>query len=118
MKFIAADRVKIIEVPHIEGLRIPEILEYAEEHCEIGNYLPDTNERSTHPESRSEILASLTEFLFNIVYSLLGDRFKQFVNNKIMESNNKLDDRKGNKFSVLPSMAKVFADSNLFLVFD
>ena len=57
------------------------------------------------------MLVSLTEFLFNIFYSLLGNRFKQFVNNKIVESNNKLDDRKGSKFSVLPSMAKVFAES-------
>ena len=41
MKFVEADRVKIIEVPHIEGLRIPEMLAFVGEHCEIGKYLPD-----------------------------------------------------------------------------
>ena len=41
LKFIAWDHVKIIEVPHIEGLRIPEILEFAQRHWYIHSYLPE-----------------------------------------------------------------------------
>ena len=57
------------------------------------------------------MLVSLIEFYFNMVYSLLGDEFKQYIENKIVESNNKIDNMKGNKFSVLTSMAKVFAET-------
>ena len=28
-------------VPHIEGLRIPEILEFARTYCEIDKYMPE-----------------------------------------------------------------------------
>ena len=35
------DKVKFAMVPHIEGLRIPEILDFARKHCEIDRYMPD-----------------------------------------------------------------------------
>ena len=28
-------------VPHIEGLRIPEILEFARDHCDVDKYMPE-----------------------------------------------------------------------------
>ena len=49
--------------------------------------------------------------LITIVNSLLKDRFKQFVREKIAENNNRVDDKNGNKFPVLPAIAKAFADS-------
>ena len=47
----------------------------------------------------------------HLVNSLIHDTFKQFVDEKVAESNNKIDNIKGNKFSVLPTMAKIFADT-------
>ena len=41
LKYISWNEVKIIEVPHIEGLRIPEILNFARRHWNIGKYLPE-----------------------------------------------------------------------------
>ena len=39
-----------------------------------------------------------------------------FVNEMIIQSNNKIDEKKGNKFSVIPSMAKILKKLNLYLV--
>ena len=33
------DRVKLAMVPHIEGLRIPEILEFARDHFDVDKYM-------------------------------------------------------------------------------
>ena len=41
LKCIDCNQVKIIEVPHIEGLRIPEILTFARRHWNIDSYLPE-----------------------------------------------------------------------------
>ena len=48
---------------------------------------------------------------FYLVNSLIQDKFRQFVNEKIIENNKRSDDIKGNKFAVLPLMAKAFADT-------
>ena len=58
-----------------------------------------------------EMLASFQKSYSNIVNSLIGDKFKQFVVDKIVENNRKIDEIKGNKFELLPKIASVFADT-------
>ena len=48
----------------------------------------------------------------SIVNSLIHDQFKGFVNEKITENNDQIDRKEGNKFSVLPSMTKIFKETN------
>ena len=43
--------------------------------------------------------------------SLFNDKFKQFVVDKIVENNRRIDEIKGNKFEVLPKIASIFADT-------
>ena len=43
--------------------------------------------------------------------SLINDKFKQFVVDKIVENNRRIDEIKGNKFEVLPKIASIFADT-------
>ena len=40
-QFIGWNQIKIIEVPHIEGLRIPDLLAFARKHWDIDLYLPN-----------------------------------------------------------------------------
>ena len=40
-KYVDWNKVRIIEVPHIEGLRIPDLLKFAEKHWAIEKYMPD-----------------------------------------------------------------------------
>ena len=50
--------------------------------------------------------------LFYLVCTLISDRFHDFIEQKIVESNNKNDQKTNSKFSVLPSFAKVFDETN------
>ena len=43
--------------------------------------------------------------------SLINDKFKQFVVDKIDENNRRIDEIKENKFEVLPKIASIFADT-------
>ena len=48
-----------------------------------------------------------------LVNSLITDKFRQFVNDRIVECNEKVDEKRGNKFPVLATMAKIFKDTKL-----
>ena len=41
LKYIDGNNVKIINVPHIEGLRVPDLLEFASKHWDISRYMPE-----------------------------------------------------------------------------
>ena len=110
-KYIEWSKIKIFELPHIEGLRIPDLLEFASKHWAINKYMPEY-ECEKYP-SRKWIW-NVSEFLMyhlSIINSLIQDRFKQFVDGKLTETNEKIDKKHENKFSVLPVMAKVFAET-------
>ena len=41
MQYVPGNKVNFIEVPHIQGLRIPEILNFTGKHWKIEQYIPD-----------------------------------------------------------------------------
>ena len=49
-------------MPHIDGLRIPEILAFAREHWEIDKYMPEYESDKYHPENGSVISVCLQEW--------------------------------------------------------
>ena len=88
-----------------------DLQEFASKHWAINKYMPEYECEKYH--SRKWIW-NVSEFLMyhlSIVNSLIQDRFKQFVDGKLTESNDKIDKKHENKFSVLPVMAKVFAET-------
>ena len=56
------------------------------------------------------MLASYSIRKSSIVNSFINDKFKQFVVDKIIENNKRIDEIKGIKFEVLPKIASIFAD--------
>ena len=54
--------------------------------------------------------------LSSLVNSLIHDKFKEYVIEKIIGNNNKIDDKRGCKFSVLPNIASVFADTKFYSI--
>ena len=52
--------------------------------------------------------------LSNSVNSLIHDRFKEYVVEKIIGNNNKVDDKWGYKISVLLKIASVFSDTKFY----
>ena len=51
--------------------------------------------------------------IFLLVNSLIPELFKKFVNDRIIEWNGKIDKKRGNKFPILSTMAKIFKDTTL-----
>ena len=51
MQYVPWNKVNFIEVPHVQGLRIPEILEFAGKHWKIEQNIPDY-ETDKYPSSK------------------------------------------------------------------
>ena len=66
-----------------------------------------------HQENVYVMLVSKLMLNFCSVNSLIPDKFNKFVNDIVIQSNNKIDEKKGNKFLVLHSMAKMFRETSL-----
>ena len=66
-----------------------------------------------HQENGYVMLVSKLMINFYSVNSLIPDKFNKFVNDIVIQSNNKIDEKKGNKFPVLHSMAKMFRETSL-----
>ena len=58
-------------------------------------------------------ISKLIHLLMKIVYSLIHDKFIKFVNDKIVEWNNKSGERSGKKFYVLNTMVQTFKETSL-----
>ena len=75
-EYVEWSKIKIIELPHIEGLRIPDQLEFGSKHWAFNKYMPEY-EYEKYP-SRKWIW-NVSEFLMyhlSKVNSLIQDRFK------------------------------------------
>ena len=73
-------QIKTIDVPHYEGLTIKDILEYAGEHQVVMNALPIPK----------ECLRLERQYLSNLIYSVVGDPFKDWVDDRVSRRNLKV----------------------------
>lgn len=73
-------QIKAIAVPHYKGLTIKDILEYAGEHQVVMNALPVPK----------ECLRLERQYLGNLVYSIVGEPFKKWVDDRVNHRNEKV----------------------------
>ena len=106
LKYIDYNQVKIIDVRHIEGLHIPVILAFTSRHWDINSYLPEYECEKYLSRKWIWNVDMLDDYAIWIVNSLIHNKFKDFVNGKITEINNRIDHKKGSRSSVLPSWRK------------
>ena len=72
--------VKVITVPHFEGLTIESLLGYAAVHPEVMQSLPIIlREREKLPRA----------YVGNLIYTLIGEPFKQWVETRVNERHDK-----------------------------
>ena len=82
---IMGTEVKHLHVPQYEGLKIESMLAFA-------SLYP--NVMRVFPESRKETMKMPRQYLANCIYSIVGEPFKDWVNEKVNERHKKvLDDR-------------------------
>ena len=68
-KIIKCDKVKIISVPQFEGLSIREIFDFTINTAEVQICLPPSK----------EILKLSRAYLSNVIYTIMGEPFQQWV---------------------------------------
>ena len=96
---ILAKEAKHIAVPHYEKLTLETIKEFCQEHPnEIDCYLPDG--RELHKVARA--------WICNVIASVLGPIFTDWVRDVIEERNEELTDKKGIQIELDPDIAAAF----------
>ena len=80
----------MIQVPLYEGLSIESLLDKASQYPEVAQYLPEDRDLGRLPRF----------WIANVVYTIVGDEFRTWVNSKIRERN----DRVAEKHNLLVEM--------------
>ena len=97
-KHIKCDAVKVIHIPQYEGLKVELMLEFIQQYPQVLDYLPI--EREIRKLSRS--------YLGNVIYTVVGEPFKNWVDDKIRERHAKIKDQQDMLVSLDPEIARIF----------
>ena len=101
-KFVNASKMKYLYAPQYESLGISQVFNYIKT-MEKGiiDYLPD--ERDCYRLPR--------QYMLNLVYTLSGETFANWVQSNIAERNNELAAKQDLMIEMDPQIAKAFAES-------
>ena len=101
-KMIVSDRVRVISIPQYEGLKVESMLEFASQFKQVFDHLPV--EKEVHKLSRS--------YLGNVIYTIVGELFYNWVQIKINERHDKIKEKKEMMIDLDPAIAKIFQESS------
>ena len=100
-KFLHADRVQHLSVPHYEGLDLREFFAQAAQHPETAAYFPDDDE-----------FRKLTrQWVINVTYTLVGRPFADWVQAKMAARNQQLVARRDLGIEMDPEVFRAFQAS-------
>ena len=72
--------MKRLTVPHFDDLTLEEFIKFAKDHPEALKYLPDER----------DLLNLQRQYIIDIIYTVIGQPFKEWVDERILIRNNKL----------------------------
>jgi hypothetical protein len=98
---IKCDAVKVITVPQFEGLAIQQIFQFACNMVDVQNALPPSKEISKLSRS----------YLANVIYTIVGEPFQQWVHQQVNIRNQKIAVEGNNVIAMDPQIARIFMDS-------
>ena len=101
-KIIRCKEVKVIDVPHFEGLAIKNIFAFASQTPEVENALPPSK----------EIAKLCRGYLANVIYTIMGEPFRQWVNQQVARRNERIAIEGNNVISMDPEIARIFQQSS------
>ena len=100
---IEAKDVKHVAIPQFEGLGIREMLEYASKVPAVMRALPAAaKEKEKMPR----------QYLGNVIHTLVGKRFREWIDAKLEERNEKLVEKKEMIIEIDPQIEALFKASN------
>ena len=95
------DGFKYIYCPQYEGISVKGMMQEAVNCPELSAYLPDSKEIPQLPR----------QWLANIIYTVYGRRFAEWLDEKIRERNKKLETKNNMLIEMDPAIAAAFAQS-------
>jgi hypothetical protein len=95
---IKSDVVKVIAVPQFDGLAIQQIFGFAANSPEVQNALPPSKEISKLSRG----------YLSNVIYTIMGEPFQQWVTAQVNLRNQKVALEGNNVISMDPQIAMIF----------
>ena len=98
---IKSEAAKNLHVPLYTGLSIENILEKCRSLDELPPYLPDERDLRKLPR----------QWIINVVYSVIGEPFRQWVSTTIKKRNDELADKRDLMIELDPEIAKAFRSS-------
>ena len=101
---IKCDDVKYINVPYFDGLAIEDMLEWARGHNN-GEAL------EALPVTEKETLKLPREYLANVIYTICGNPFQTWVNQRITARNAKVTTDRDLAIHMDPEIARLFQQS-------
>ena len=73
--------VKVINVPHFEGLSVEDMLAFAEQYPDVMRAFPIV---------RKEVEKMPRAYIANVIYTLVGQPFAEFINKRANKRNEKV----------------------------
>ena len=70
-------------------------------HKDVEKYLPETRDRNRLPR----------DWILNVIYTVAGPKFKEWVEKKCVERNDTMRDKRGLIINMTPSIAEIFSAS-------
>jgi len=104
-KIIKCTAVKVIQLPHYEGLTTEDILEFAE------GFNGGAALRAL-PEDRKELLKLPRSYIANVIYTEAGEPFQDWANKIINDRNKKIVQSKDLTINMDPTLAAIFKASS------
>ena len=95
---IPCDNVKVIDVPQFEGLSIQDIFAFAQNDREVERALPPGK----------EIQKLSRAYLANVIYTIMGQNFQDWVTGQVNYRNQKVALEGNNMISMDPNIARIF----------
>jgi len=103
-KIVKCDAVKVIQLPHYEGLNLEEIIYWAKGH-QNGVAL------KALPEDKKEMLKLPRSYIANVIYTQVGQPFQDWANKRIKERNEKIVQDRDMTINMDPEVAAIFRSS-------
>ena len=97
-RIIRCEEVKVFQVPQYEGLTTDDMLEFARNYSEVRSALP-LEEREIHKLPR--------QYISNIVYTLVGEPFRIWVEERIAARNKKVSESNDILIDLDPDIARI-----------
>ena len=93
----------MIELPHYEGLTTENLLSIRADFPQLNEYLPEDRDLPKLPRA----------WLANLTYTIVGDQFNEWVQQKIRERNDRVASKNDLMIELDPEIAKAFQASTM-----